>query len=67
MEPSIEDLRAEARHARQRVALYRAKEYGSRPTRPERMRELERTADGAEARLRRAEAALAKPAPAPPG
>jgi hypothetical protein len=57
MEPHLEDLRTEARYWRERALLYRAKAYGARPTRPERLRELERTADGAEGRLRRAEAA----------
>ena len=56
MEPRVEDLRAEARHARERVSLYRAKAYGPRPTSRARLRELERVADGAEARLERAEA-----------
>jgi hypothetical protein len=50
----IDDLSAEARHARERLDLYRAKMYGSRPTSMTRMRELERTAEGAEQRLRRA-------------
>jgi hypothetical protein len=50
----IADLEAEARYARQRADLYRAKTYGPRPTVPARLRELERSADGAEARLRRA-------------
>jgi hypothetical protein len=50
----IDELEAEARYARERVDLYRAKTYGPRPTSPVRMRELERTADGAEERLRRA-------------
>ena len=50
----IDDLEAEARYARQRLDLYRAKTYGPRPTSPTRMRELERTAEGAEERLRRA-------------
>jgi hypothetical protein len=50
----IEDLEAEARYARQRADLYRAKTYGPRPTSPVRMRELERAAEGAEERLRRA-------------
>jgi hypothetical protein len=50
----IEDLEAEARYARQRADLYRAKTYGPRATSPARMRELERTADGAEERLRTA-------------
>jgi hypothetical protein len=52
----IDDLEAEARYARQRADLYRAKTYGPRPTSPARMRELERTAEGAEERLRRARA-----------
>lgn len=56
MEPRIEDLRAEARHARERRDLYRAKTYGPRPTSAGRLRELERAADGAAARLARAEA-----------
>jgi hypothetical protein len=50
----IEELEAEARYARQRADLYRAKTYGSRPTSPARMRELERVAEGAEERLRAA-------------
>jgi hypothetical protein len=55
MEPRIEDLRAEARYARERLDLYRAKAYGPRATSQGRMRELERAADGAAARLARAE------------
>jgi hypothetical protein len=55
----IEQLRAEARYARERYDLYRAKVYGPRPTSMSRLRELERVADGAEARLRRAEQARA--------
>ena len=55
MEPRVEDLRAEARYARERLDLYRAKAYGPRPTSAGRMRELERAADGAAARLSRAE------------
>jgi hypothetical protein len=50
----IDELEAEARYARQRLDLYRAKTYGPRPTSPARMRELEREASGAEERLRRA-------------
>jgi hypothetical protein len=57
VEPRIEDLRAEAKYWRERADLYRAKAYGPRPTTPGRLRELERAAEGAEARLRRAEAA----------
>jgi hypothetical protein len=53
--PSIEALLAEARYHRHRYDLYKAKMYGSRPTRMTRLRELERTMLGAEARLRRAQ------------
>jgi hypothetical protein len=66
-EPRIDDLRAEARHARERRDLYQAKMYGSRPTTPARMRELERELAGAEDRLhlaqRKAAAAAAPPSP----
>jgi hypothetical protein len=53
--PSVEELLAEARYHRHRYDLYKAKMYGSRPTRLTRLRELERTMQGAEARLRRAQ------------
>ena len=55
--PSVEELLAEARYHRHRYDLYKAKMYGSRPTRMTRLRELERTMQGAEARLRRAQQA----------
>ena len=51
----LEQLRAEARHLRQRRDLYRAKVYGPRPTSPSRLEELEREYELAESRLRRAE------------
>ncbi|HVF79278.1 MAG TPA: hypothetical protein VNA28_13355 [Solirubrobacteraceae bacterium] len=51
----IVDLRAQARHARERFDLYRAKMYGLRPTSMTRMRELERACASADARLRHAE------------
>jgi hypothetical protein len=50
----IEELRAEARYAHERLDRYRPKMYGPRPTTPARLRELERMRDGADARLRRA-------------
>ncbi len=53
----LNDLRARARHARQRYDLYKAKAYGPRPTSPPRLRELERECESAEARLRAAETA----------
>ncbi|MDQ6914362.1 MAG: hypothetical protein M3155_00955 [Actinomycetota bacterium] len=52
----IEDLRIEARYARERYDLLRAKAYGGRLVAPGRLRELERAARGAEARLQRAQA-----------
>jgi hypothetical protein len=51
----IEALLAEARYARQRYDLYKAKMYGLRPTTLTRLRELERMHEGADARLRRAQ------------
>jgi hypothetical protein len=51
----IEYLRAEARYHRERYDLYRAKMYAQRPTTMGRLRELERTSQGAEARLHQAE------------
>jgi hypothetical protein len=51
----MEELRAEARYARERYDLYRAKMYGLRPTSINRLRELERIHQGADARLRRAQ------------
>ena len=58
-ERSIEFLRiqAEARHARERYQLYKARTYGPRPTDPAHLRELERTCELADTRLRRAKAA----------
>jgi hypothetical protein len=53
----LEQLRAEARHLRQRRDLYRAKVYGPRATRLSRLEELEREYELAESRLRRAERA----------
>ena len=61
-EPRIEDLLAEARYHRHRFELYKAKAYGPRPTTMRRLRELERAAQAAEARLRRAQQKGAPPA-----
>lgn len=58
-EPSVahmEHLRAEARYARERYQLYKAKALGPRPTSAARLRELQRTYEQAEARLTAAEA-----------
>jgi len=50
----MEQRVAEARYARQRYDLYRARMYGSRPSSLTRLRELERLCEHAEARLRHA-------------
>jgi hypothetical protein len=49
------ELQAEARYARQRYDLYKARAYGGRPTSDVRMRELQRQCEHAEAALRFAE------------
>ncbi|MGI8865023.1 MAG: hypothetical protein ACR2JH_11620 [Solirubrobacteraceae bacterium] len=51
----LDELRAQARYARQRWDLYKAKAYGPRMTSPVRMRELEREHDRALAALQFAE------------
>jgi hypothetical protein len=48
---NLETLDAEARYHRDRLALYRARVYAGKPTSLMRLRELERTAAGADARL----------------
>jgi len=67
----LDELEAGARYARERLDLYKAKVYGSRPTSPSRLRELERVCAAAEGRLLLAQSAPAgkiDPAPAaPPG
>jgi hypothetical protein len=50
------ELKAEARYARERYELYRARAYGPRPTSAGRLRELERTSKLADNRLDRAKA-----------
>ena len=52
----LDDLRAQAQHARQRYDLYKARAYGQRPTSPTRMREFQRASEQAETRLHAAEA-----------
>jgi hypothetical protein len=49
--PRIAELRAEAHHARERLDLYRARIYGPRATRPERLQELQRISERAQERL----------------
>ena len=56
-----EQLREEARYRRERLDLYRARLYGGRAASMGKLRELQRSSDGATARLRRAEAGAALP------
>lgn len=49
-------LEAEERYHRERLALYRARSYGSNPTSPARLRELGRIWEAAKARLTHARA-----------
>jgi hypothetical protein len=51
---NLETLEAEARYHRDRLALYRARVYANKPTSATRLRELERTSEGADARLEHA-------------
>jgi hypothetical protein len=51
----LEALKAEARYRLERLALYRAKVYGSTPTTPGRLRKLQQASDQAQERLRHAE------------
>lgn len=53
---ALRELEAEARYARERYRLYKARAYGSRITSRGRLRELERKARLAEARLERTSA-----------
>jgi len=48
---NLEALETEARYHRDRLALYRARVYAVKPTSAKRLRELERTAAAADARL----------------
>jgi predicted alternative tryptophan synthase beta-subunit len=51
----MEQLLAEARYARERYDLYKARVYAGRPTTLTRLRELERVSEQADARLRHAQ------------
>lgn len=48
---NLETLEAEARHHRDRLALYRARVYAGKPTSATRLRELERASASTDARL----------------
>jgi hypothetical protein len=62
-----EELRAEARHHRERRDLYRAKVYGPRATSSARLRELERIATVSERRARRSEEEVSTARPSAAG
>jgi hypothetical protein len=51
----LERLAEEARYHRERLDLYRARMYGGRASSQSKLRELQRVADGAAARLRQAQ------------
>ena len=52
--PDLQELEAQARYHRDRLALYRARVLSAKPTSPARLRELERASAAADARLRHA-------------
>ena len=56
MTSRLEELRAVVSYDRQKLALYRAKVMGARPTSPQRLAELERRLASSVERLERAEA-----------
>jgi hypothetical protein len=56
----LEEMREEARYRRERLDLYRARLYGGRRSSMSRLRELQRSSDGAASRLRAAKAAASE-------
>lgn len=52
--PDLQELEAEARYHRDRLALYRARVLSARPTSAARLRDLQRTSAAADTRLRHA-------------
>ena len=52
--PDLQDLEAQARYHRERLALYRARVLSAKPASAARLRELQRTSAAANARLRHA-------------
>jgi hypothetical protein len=63
----LDELREEARYRRERLELYKARMYGGRARSEYRLREYERSSEGASARLRRAEARPSSNAAEAPG
>ena len=56
----LDEMREEARYRRERLDLYRARLYGGRRSSMSRLRELQRSSDGAASRLRAAKAAASE-------
>ena len=52
--PDLQELEAQARYHRDRLALYRARVLSAKPTSTARLRELQRISTAADARLRHA-------------
>jgi hypothetical protein len=52
--PDLQELEAQARYHRDRLALYRARVLSAKPASAERLRELQRASAAADARLRHA-------------
>ena len=59
----VEELEAEARYHRDRLALYRARVLSAKPASAARLRELQRISTAADARLRHARDAMAPTEP----
>ena len=62
----VQELEAEASYHRERLALYRAKVYGSRPTSAVRLRKLEQASEYADKRLRHVRAEVRTSPTRPP-
>ena len=62
----LDELREEARYRRERLELYRGRMYAGRAGSEDRLREYQRSSDGATARLRDAEARSRGQRPADP-
>jgi hypothetical protein len=61
--PDMQELEAQARYHRDRLALYRARVLSAKPTSAARLRELQRISTAADARLRHAADAMAPTEP----
>ena len=57
--PDLQELEAQARYHRDRLALYRARVLSAKPASAARLRELQRISTAADARLRHARDAMA--------